>query len=103
MPGAKWLVICTTLCMAVFLYGAFGPGRNSSDLAYEIGAGLPPAALLAGLLHLAFKSKESGRTSWIGFFLIYATFIAAAAVSTNRHRAEARNLAAELQQAISDI
>ncbi|HEY9106479.1 MAG TPA: hypothetical protein VIN58_07350 [Roseateles sp.] len=102
-PGLKWMLACAGLCAAAFFYVAFVSTNGSGGLAYEIGADLPYAALLAGLLHLVFKRRESSTTGWLGFLLVFASLIAASAISTNRSRDEARQVVTELQQTLSQV
>lgn len=102
-PSKGWLAACAMLCVAIIAYGVFGDRDTSGDIAYQLGYNLPIAIFLSGALHFAFRKRESARTSWIGFALVYASLIAASVVANNRQKTELRAVAADVQQTIAAV
>jgi hypothetical protein len=102
-PSKLWLAVCAGLCVAILAFGLSGARSNYGDLAYEFGYNLPIAAVLAGVLHLAFRRRGPPSTGWIGFALVYGSLIATALVAHHRQKQEIRQAAAEVQQTLSAV
>lgn len=102
-PSRAWFASCAAVCLAILAYGAFGNGESSNNLAYQLGHDFPIAILIAGALHIAFRKRESNRTSWIGFALIYASLITASVLASNREKSDLRQVAVEVHQTMAAV
>jgi len=102
-PSRAWFASCAAVCLAILAYGAFGNGEASNNLAYQLGHDFPIAIFIAGGLHMAFRKRESNRTSWIGFALIYASLVTASVIASNRQKNELRQMASEVQQTVAAV
>src|SRR5882724_6856443 len=100
-PSKAWLVSCAALCLAIVAYGVLGAKETSGNIAYLLGYNLPIALLLAGALYVVFCRRESGRTSWLGFFFIYTALITASIIASNRQRTELRTAVTEIERAVA--
>ncbi len=102
-PSKAWMFACAALCTAIVGYGLQGDMDPPGDLAYQIGTYLPIALFLAGGLHLTFGKRETSKTGWLGFALVYASLVTAAVITTNRQKVEFRKAATDIQQTISAV
>gem|GEM_PF-2200050 len=71
--------------------------------AYQVGYNLPIALFIAGGLHLVFRKRESSRTSWIGFALVYTSLIVASLIAGQRLKSEVKDAAVQVQQSIAAV
>ena len=102
-PSKAWMAACAAVCMAILAYGAFGDRESSGNLAYQVGYNLPIAIFIAGGLHLAFRKRESSRTSWIGFALVYISLITASLIAGQRLKSEVKDAAVQVQQSLAAV
>ena len=102
-PSRAWYASCAAVCLAILAFAVFGNGDASPDLAYQLGHDFTIAIFIAGALHIAFRKRESNRTSWIAFGLIYASLIAASVIASNRQKTGLRQVASEIQQTVAAV
>jgi hypothetical protein len=94
-PTVAWSLACATLCSAIVAYGVFGFKDGSGGLAYQIGASIPSSAMLAGLLHFAFRRRVATPIGWLGFALVFASLVTASMVAYQREQAGMRKVSAD--------
>lgn len=99
-PSTTWLASCTAICIAILVYGYLGEKDASRNLAYLLGYNLPIAIFIAGGLHVAFRKRESNRTSWLGLLLIYIALVASSLLAASKQREELKTAASEIDRAI---
>lgn len=102
-PSKLWMSVIFCICAGIIIYGVWGGRSSSGVIAYELGENLPIAILIGGLLHWCFKSKESTRTSWLGFALIYAALSIASISATNRYHEQKKILTNDLRTTFDSI
>lgn len=98
--GWLWLAGLVLACFIAAIVGLASARSLGSDLAYRVGYFLPIAALMGGALHALFRRKVTVATSWVAFFLIYATLVGASSLGVRRDKAQARQLAGELRETL---
>lgn len=91
VPSVAWVITCGVMCAGILIYGAGGGMGVLGSAAYQAGASLPKAAVLAGLLHWMFGRRRAPFLGWIGFALIYGCFVVAASMSADRSKRELRS------------
>ena len=102
-PSAAWMISCGALCTAILAYGLLGYKEVVGDLAYQAGYNFPIALVLAGVLHFAFRRRETSTTSWLGFLLVYISLLAASYFSAQRLKGDIRESVAQVQETLSAL
>jgi hypothetical protein len=102
-PSRLWWAVCGGLCAAILAYGGLGYKEPSGNLAYQFGYNLPIAIFIGGGLHLAFRKRESSRTGWMGFALVFASLITASLIANQMMKSDVRDAAAHLEQSIAAV
>lgn len=102
-PSYAWIISCAALCTAIIAYGLLVEKDISGGMAYQIGYNLPISAIAAGIFYLIFRHRESTRTGWLGFVLIYGAFIASAYFANVRQQAALKVAATEIGRALETL
>jgi hypothetical protein len=99
-PSTTWLGSCAAVCLTILAYGYLSEKEASRSLAYLLGYNFPIAIFIAGGLHVAFRKRESKRTSWLGFFVIYVALVASSLLASNKQREELKTAASEIDRTV---
>ena len=89
VDGPMWWFIVLSLCAVVVASGFSGLKSGVGGMFYQAGQGFAMMGLMAAALHMVLKRTRIGSKPWLGFFLLYAAWLAASAVAVERERQQA--------------
>lgn len=89
VDGPMWWFIVLSLCAVVLACGFSGAKSGVGGIFYQAGQGLVMMGLMAAALHMVLKRTRVGSRPWLGFFLLYAAWLAASVVAVEHERQQA--------------
>lgn len=98
-----WFIVVALACVGVLGWGASGAKPADGNLAYQFGADLPLAGVLAGAVHLLFRHRLPGGFGWLGFGLIFASLMGASVMASSRQQRELRAVAGEVSRTVAAL
>lgn len=100
-PSKAWMLSCGLLCLGILIYGLTGERETSSNLGFLVGYNLPIAIVFGGLLHLAFRHRETQATGWLGAGLIFVALLVSSFISASQVQKNVSVAAAEIERTLT--
>lgn len=101
-PSKTWMLSCGLLCLGILIYGFIGEREASGNLGFLVGYNLPIAIFIGGLLHLAFRHRETQSTGWLGAGLIFVSLLISSLLSASQAQHNMQVGAGEVERSLTE-